>query len=182
MSDEYANSGFKNSLLNSSMHPLHSRLAAIDLQCILSPAAPDTDPRSSKTSTSDYTTGNYPPSDDTTSSGGFRSGASTQPNLVDESPTASGVNTHAEDISPRHEDGKNAGRDAYDAGSMESRAQAETELAARYQEGRKRSGSQTGRSEYVDISPLVPPLGNCTKYPELRAYERTLTAMGSQRA
>ncbi|KZV63605.1 hypothetical protein PENSPDRAFT_616398 [Peniophora sp. CONT] len=122
MSDEYANTGFKGSLADNT--------------------AGDTVPRNTNTlSNSDFDTQNYPPKDDTTSSGGYRSGpAEEQPSLIDQSPSGGPIGSELGDARQGRDSAPSTLREGelnpYGGDSLESRGEAEQRLASDYRDRR----------------------------------------------
>ncbi|VDB92055.1 unnamed protein product [Peniophora sp. CBMAI 1063] len=124
MSDEYANSGFKGSLADNT--------------------AGDSIPRNNdKLSNSDFDTQNYPPKDDTTSSGGYRSGPpEEQPTLIDQSPSGGPIGNELGDARQGRDSGaaraqlREGELNPYGGDSLESRGEAEQRLASDYRDRR----------------------------------------------
>ncbi|KAI0259121.1 hypothetical protein BC834DRAFT_907927 [Gloeopeniophorella convolvens] len=114
MSDEYANSGFKGSLVDPSITDTLLKRE-----------------RESFPPTSDYATKNYPPPGDTTSSGGRRTGpAQLEGGLLQQSLNGTDLRGQLHDAAQ--------GRDPY-AESLDTRKEAAEALAARYRASRERS-------------------------------------------
>ncbi|KAH8977587.1 hypothetical protein EDB86DRAFT_2837694 [Lactarius hatsudake] len=123
MSDEYASSGFKGSLVNPFADP-PSR-APIAINDIMPPRQRETYPLYS-----DYATKNYPPPGDTTSSGGRRT-----------APDSTGFAGPAIQQSKQQGVEPPRGREQYrDAESLDTRKEAADALAARYRASRERLG------------------------------------------
>jgi len=116
MSDEYADSGFKGSLVNPSIND------------IMPPHERESYPQFS-----DYATKNYPPPGDTTSSGGRRTAPPN--NSGNPGPAIQQSQSQSQDTEqPR-------GREQHrDAESLDTRKEAADALAARYRASRERLG------------------------------------------
>ncbi|KAI0247706.1 hypothetical protein BJV78DRAFT_1243440 [Lactifluus subvellereus] len=130
MSDEYASSGFKGSLVN--------------------PSISDTEPpreRESYPPSSDYATKNYPPPGDTTSSGGRRTGPVPQPDDIQQPPSGNGGGADSDLRRQLHD--AQQGRDT-SAESLDTRKEAAEALAARYRASRERLHEASGSSG-VDV-------------------------------
>ncbi|KAH9050338.1 hypothetical protein EDB83DRAFT_2317111 [Lactarius deliciosus] len=123
MSDEYASSGFKGSLVNPFTEP--SSHVAIAINDTMPPRQRET------YLYSDYATKNYPPPGDTTSSGGRRTGP----------PDSTGFAGPAIQQSKQQGVEPPRGREQYrDAESLDTRKEAADALAARYRASRERLG------------------------------------------